>query len=74
MNRDTLLKLKNNPHYKLSPKQEAELSNMERPEMMPIGVPETHNVIESHHNQSFPVQKSTSNQKPKPKRLRKYKK
>jgi len=47
MNIETLLKLKNNPHYKLSDKQKAFLNEYERKPMIEFGLPKL-------HNQSFP--------------------
>lgn len=63
MNESTLLKLKNNPHYKMSKKQTAELNEIER-EMEVIGSGEAHNQVSGSHNNSFQ----------RPKKVRKYNK
>lgn len=39
MNRATLLRLKNNPHYKLSAAQQRQLDELERKPMVEFGVP-----------------------------------
>jgi hypothetical protein len=43
MNIQTLLKLKNNPHYKMSAEQERQLADYEKPPMIRFGKPQTHN-------------------------------
>lgn len=43
MDYDTLIMLKNNPHYKLSREQEIELAKFEKPPMVQFGQPALHN-------------------------------
>jgi hypothetical protein len=48
MDAETLEKLKNNPHYKMSAKQKEELRQLERKPMVEFGVPPVHNTSFGH--------------------------
>lgn len=49
MHLEMLKRLKNNPHYKLNAKQQAELDQIEREQMVEFGVIEKHNnTVEKH--------------------------
>lgn len=59
MDKDTLLRLKNNPHYKLSPKQLKELRELEENTNFEFGSPNMHNGDFEKHDTTIKKTKRT---------------
>lgn len=53
MDKETLLRLSRNPHYKLSDKQKEELARTQRVQMIQFGEPDLHNQSIPKHDTSF---------------------
>lgn len=60
MNKDQLQKLKNNPYYKLSQKQQTELEEQEKEPMIEFGYPQVHNTGYDRHDTTVTRRQRTS--------------